>query len=87
MTTATFLLRFPQVLLASASRRMVSKLLRKNSSVSIIRTSRSHLHNPLNLLIIYFIGYTGLKNNQNRINEFKRGAECALHPEQGEFGL
>ena len=40
------------------------------------RTSRSHSYKPLNLLNISFMGYIGLKNNQNRINAFQRGAEC-----------
>jgi hypothetical protein len=30
------------------------------------------------LLSISYIGYIGLKNNQNRINGFQRGAECAV---------
>jgi hypothetical protein len=42
------------------------------------RTSRSHSHKLLNLFDILSIGYTGLKNNQNRINRFQRGAECAF---------
>ena len=28
-----------------------------------VRTSRTHLHKPLNLLVILFIGHTVLKNN------------------------
>jgi hypothetical protein len=42
------------------------------------RTSRSHPYKLLNLLSISNLGYTGLKNNRNRINGFQRGAECAV---------
>ena len=41
------------------------------------RTSRSHSHKLLNLLNISFMVHTGLKNNENRIQRFQRGAECA----------
>ena len=41
------------------------------------RTSRSHSHKLLNLLSLSFMGHADLKNNQNRINRFQRGAECA----------
>jgi len=34
------------------------------------RTSRTHSHKPLNLVLILFIGYIDLKNNQNRIKRF-----------------
>ena len=41
------------------------------------RTSRTLSHKLLSLLTISFQGHTGLKNNQNRIKSFQRGAECA----------
>jgi hypothetical protein len=28
--------------------------------------------------VISFVGYIGPKNNQNKINRFQRGAECAF---------
>jgi len=42
------------------------------------RTSRTHSHKALNLLAISFMGHIDLKNNENRIKRFQRGAECAL---------
>lgn len=44
-----------------------------------IPASRSHLYKPLDLLRIPFLGHKNLKNNQNRISEFHRGAECAIY--------
>jgi hypothetical protein len=42
------------------------------------RTSRSQSHKLLHLLMIPFITINMLNNNQNRINGFQRGAECAI---------
>jgi len=45
--------------------------------LALYRTSRTHSHKALNLLAISFMGHIDLKNNENRIKRFQRGAECA----------
>ena len=51
-------------------------------AVVLDRTSRTHSHKPLNLLAVPFMEHIGLKNNENRIKKFQRGAECALDAEE-----
>ena len=51
---------------------------RIRKTVIFYRTSRTHSHKALNLLAISFMGHIDLKNNENRIKRFQRGAECAV---------
>jgi NAD(P)-dependent dehydrogenase (short-subunit alcohol dehydrogenase family) len=54
------------------------RVLRVNlTGTCLMRTSRSQSHKLLHLLMIPFITINMLNNNQNRINGFQRGAECA----------